>query len=83
VPAAVPGIAFLSGGQPPELATARLSAMNRFLHGRLPWRLTFSFSRALQEPVLAQWKGDSGRVVQAQQALLDRAAANSAASRAA
>jgi fructose-bisphosphate aldolase class I len=80
VPATVPGIAFLSGGQPVELATARLSAMNLRHKGRLPWRLTFSFSRALQEPVLALWKGDAARRDQAQKALLDLAAANSAAS---
>ena len=80
VPAAVPGIAFLSGGQTPELATNRLAAMNRSFRGRLPWRLTFSFSRALQEPALALWKGDPAHAAGAQRALLDRAAANSAAS---
>lgn len=80
VPASVPGIAFLSGGQPFELATERLKVMNRSYRGKLPWRLTFSFSRALQEPVLALWKGEPERKTQAQQALLERAAANSAAS---
>jgi fructose-bisphosphate aldolase class I len=80
VPASVPGIAFLSGGQPYEQATARLKAMNLGHEGRLPWRLTFSFSRALQEPVLALWRGDPQNTAQAQQALLERAAANSAAS---
>jgi fructose-bisphosphate aldolase class I len=80
VPASVPGIAFLSGGQPYALATARLNAMKLGYKGRLPWRLTFSFSRALQEPVLALWKGESGNKAPAQAALMDRAAANGAAS---
>lgn len=80
VPATVPGIAFLSGGQPFGSATERLLAMNRSYRGKLPWRLTFSYSRALQEPVLALWKGEPGRKAQAQRALLERAAANSAAS---
>jgi fructose-bisphosphate aldolase class I len=80
VPAAVPGIAFLSGGQPFELATARLAAMNRAFRGNLPWRLTFSFSRALQETALAAWMGRPANAARAQQALLERAAANSAAS---
>jgi fructose-bisphosphate aldolase class I len=80
VPASVPGIAFLSGGQPFEQATARLKAMHVRHKGRLPWRLTFSFSRALQDPVLALWKGEAANKTQAQHALLARAAANSAAS---
>jgi fructose-bisphosphate aldolase, class I len=80
VPASVPGIAFLSGGQPFELATARLKAMHVRHRGELPWRLTFSFSRALQDPVLASWKGDPGNKQQAQHELLARAAANGAAS---
>jgi fructose-bisphosphate aldolase class I len=80
VPALVPGVAFLSGGQPCEHATARLRAMNVRHKGKLPWRLTFSFSRALQEPVLALWLGEAYHQAQAQQALLHRAAANSAAS---
>ena len=80
VPASVPGVAFLSGGQPFELATQRLKAMNQAYQDKLPWRLTFSYSRALQEPVLALWHGDNGNKAQAQQALLERAAANSAAS---
>jgi fructose-bisphosphate aldolase class I len=82
VPAVVPGIAFLSGGQTPELATSRLKAMNGRHEGELPWRLSFSFSRALQEPVLARWKGKQEGAVQAQAILLERAAANGAASRA-
>ena len=81
VPAAVPGIAFLSGGQSAELASARLNAMNRRFHSRLPWGLTFSFSRAIQQPALEIWRGDAGRVAQAQQALQHRAACNRAARR--
>jgi fructose-bisphosphate aldolase class I len=81
VPAVVPGVAFLSGGQRPELACARLSAMNAAFAGRLPWALTFSFSRALQEPALADWKGRSSGVKAAQTALLHRARCASAARR--
>jgi len=57
VPAAVPGIAFLSGGQPGELASARLNAMNLRFKTKIPWALTFSFSRAIQQPALEIWKG--------------------------
>ena len=57
VPAAVPGIAFLSGGQPYELASARLNAMNVRFKSRLPWALAFSFARAIQQPALEIWKG--------------------------
>ena len=56
VPSAVPGIVFLSGGQTPEQATLHLNAMNEL--GRHPWELSFSYGRALQEPVLKAWKGD-------------------------
>jgi fructose-bisphosphate aldolase class I len=80
VPAAVPAIAFLSGGQSPELATARLKAMNAGPAKRRPWRLSFSFARALQEPVLARWDGKRERIADAQAILLERAAANGAAS---
>ena len=59
VPAAVPGIAFLSGGQSPEVATAHLDAMNRL--GPQPWQLTFSYGRALQDPALAAYALDGGR----------------------
>jgi fructose-bisphosphate aldolase class I len=79
VPATVPGIAFLSGGQAPELASARLNAMNAGFKIRLPWALTFSFSRALQEPALEIWKGREADVTAAQQALHHRARCNSAA----
>jgi len=81
VPAAVPGIAFLSGGQSPELASARLNAMNRGFSGHLPWALTFSFSRAIQQPALEIWRGESANVVQAQRVLQHRAACNRAARR--
>lgn len=80
VPAAVPGIAFLSGGQSPDLATARLKAIHQSHEGKLPWRLSFSFSRALQEPVLAAWKGAAANIEKAQAILFERAAANAAAS---
>jgi fructose-bisphosphate aldolase class I len=80
VPAAVPGIAFLSGGQSPDLATERLKAIHDSHGGKAPWRLTFSFSRALQVPVLALWGGKTAQATQAQAVLLERAAANGAAS---
>ncbi len=77
VPAAVPGIAFLSGGQPPEVATAHLAAMTAL--GPHPWALTFSYGRALVDPALAAWRGDPARVADGQQALAERARANSEA----
>lgn len=79
VPAAVPGIAFLSGGQPAELASARLNAMNAQFKSSLPWTLTFSFGRALQQPALELWNGDEANTVAAQQALDHRAKCNRAA----
>jgi fructose-bisphosphate aldolase class I len=81
VPAAVPGIAFLSGGQSGELASARLNAMNVRFKLRLPWVLTFSFARAIQQPALEIWQGKEANVIAAQEALLDRARCNSAARR--
>ena len=81
VPAAVPGIAFLSGGQSGELASARLNAMNVRFKARLPWALGFSFARAIQEPALEIWRGDERRVQAAQQALYVRASCNRAARR--
>ncbi len=84
VPAAVPGIAFLSGGQSSELASARLNAMHvRFKEATsaLPWALTFSFGRALQQPALATWARDDAHRAPAQQALLHRAQCNRAAVR--
>ena len=67
VPAAVPGIAFLSGGQSGELASARLNAMNVRFKSRLPWALAFSFARAIQQPALEIWRGERGHVLAAQQ----------------
>jgi fructose-bisphosphate aldolase class I len=81
VPAAVPGIAFLSGGQPSELASARLNAMNVRFKSQMPWALTFSFSRAIQQPALEIWQGKEANVKAAQQALLHRAKCNRAARR--
>ena len=82
VPVAVAGIAFLSGGQSAELATARLNAMN-IGYGtsaeRSPWPLVFSFGRALQQPVLQIWRGEDANVVAAQRALIHRATCNGAA----
>jgi fructose-bisphosphate aldolase class I len=77
VPAAVPGIVFLSGGMSDEDATARLDAMNR--RDAQPWELSFSFGRALQAPVLRAWAGDDSNHDVAQGALLHRAALNGAA----
>jgi fructose-bisphosphate aldolase class I len=81
VPAAVPGVAFLSGGQSGELASARLNAMNARFRSRLPWALTFSFARAIQLPALEIWHGDEANVGKAQQALSHRAKCSSAARR--
>ncbi|RSZ37032.1 MULTISPECIES: class I fructose-bisphosphate aldolase [unclassified Variovorax] len=81
VPAAVPGVAFLSGGQPAPLASARLNEMNIRFGSRLPWALTFSFSRAVQQPALDAWKGDAANVAVAQKALVLRTGANRAARR--
>lgn len=81
VPAAVPGIAFLSGGQSGELASARLSAMNARFKGRMPWGLAFSFARAIQEPAMQIWHGEDSNVPAAQKALVHRARCNVAARR--
>ncbi len=81
VPAAVPGIAFLSGGQAAKLASARLNAMNVRFASTLPWALTFSFARAIQQPAMEIWSGQSGNVFSAQQALIHRANCNGAARR--
>ena len=81
VPAAVPGIVFLSGGQSGELASARLNAMNVRFKARLPWALAFSFARAIQQPALEIWKGEPSHVSAAQRALCHRARCNSAARR--
>jgi len=79
VPPAVAAVAFLSGGQSPQEATTHLNAINALSPGQ-PWRLTFSFSRALQEPVMALWRGRSEKAAEAQRLLLKRARLNSAAS---
>jgi fructose-bisphosphate aldolase class I len=81
VPAAVPAIAFLSGGQSAELVSARLNAMNARFESRLPWAVAFSFSRAIQQPALEIWKGKENNVLEAQQALYHRALCNQAARR--
>lgn len=78
VPAAVPGIAFLSGGQSDEDATAHLSAMNAI--GGLPWRLTFSYGRALQNAALVLWRGRPEKVKVAQDAFAHRVRMNALAS---
>ena len=81
VPAAVPGIMFLSGGQSAELATARLNAMNLPSQPRLPWAVGFSFARAIQQPAMEIWHGEPANVPAAQQALNHRAQMNRAARR--
>jgi fructose-bisphosphate aldolase class I len=81
VPAAVPGIAFLSGGQAGKLASARLNAMNVRFKSRLPWAVAFSFARAIQQPALEIWAGKEGNVKAAQHALRHRARCNNAARR--
>ena len=78
VPAAVPGIAFLSGGQSDEEASAHLNAMNA-MGVDLPWALTFSYGRALQQTAMKTWKGESANVEAAQNALLWRAKCNGSA----
>ena len=77
VPAAVPGLVFLSGGQSDQQATEHLNAMNQLPD--LPWQLSFSYGRALQAPVLKAWKGDAAKVADAQQAFYHRAMCNSKA----
>ena len=79
VPAAVPAIAFLSGGQSAELASARLTALNVRFKSRLPWALAFSFARAIQQPALEIWQGQQTNVWAAQKALYHRVRCNMAA----
>ena len=84
VPAAVAGVAFLSGGQSGELASARLNAMNARPHSpsaAAPWPLTFSFARAIQQPALEIWAGKDANRAAAQHALIHRARCNQAARR--
>jgi fructose-bisphosphate aldolase class I len=78
VPAAVPGVAFLSGGQSDLDATARLNAMNKI--GGVPWKLTFSYSRALQAAPQKAWAGKADNAAAAQAAFTHRAAMNGLAS---
>ena len=79
VPAAVPGIVFLSGGQADRVATAHLNAINR-LPGAKPWRISFSYRRALQDHALEAWHGRDENLAAARQVLFQRARCNSAAS---
>ena len=81
VPSAVPGIAFLSGGQSDEDATAHLNAMNQILGDNRPWNLTYSYGRALQAPSLKAWSGETNNIYEAQKAFLKRAKLNSLASK--
>ena len=81
VPATVPGIAFLSGGQSNERSTEHLNQMNAEYSGLLPWRVTFSYARAIQQPALDHWAGNDANIPAAQQLLLRRAKLNGAASR--
>ena len=76
VPAAVAGIAFLSGGQSAQDATARLNAMNARFAGRLPWPVAFSFARAIQDPAMKAWAGHADHVTEAQRRLVERARLN-------
>jgi fructose-bisphosphate aldolase class I len=79
VPVAVPGIVFLSGGQPDRLATAHLNAINQ-QPGARPWKVTFSFGRALQDRAMAAWHGQDDNVKLGQDAFVHRAYCNAAAS---
>ena len=81
VPSAVPGIAFLSGGQSDEDATAHLNAMNQILGENSPWNLTYSYGRALQAPALKTWEGKEEHVSAAQGAFYKRAKLNSLATK--
>lgn len=81
VPAAVPGIAFLSGGQSAELASSRLNEVNVRFKSKLPWELSFSFGRAIQQPALEIWHGEEANVLKAQKSLYHRAKCNFAARR--
>jgi fructose-bisphosphate aldolase, class I len=81
VPAAVPGVVFLSGGQSAELASARLNAMNLRFKSQRPWALSFSFSRAIQQPALNLWQGQTRHAAAAQQEIYHRVSCNHAARR--
>jgi fructose-bisphosphate aldolase class I len=77
VPAALPGVVFLSGGQSDEIATAHLNEMNKLGGG--PWEISFSYGRALQAPALKAWRGNASNVGAAQKAYYHRAKCNGAA----
>jgi fructose-bisphosphate aldolase class I len=79
VPAAMPAVAFLSGGQSPEDAAAHLNAIHTNFKNRLPWIVTFSFARAIQQPALDIWKGQDANVEEAQKLLYRRAKLDAAA----
>jgi fructose-bisphosphate aldolase, class I len=81
VPAAIAGVAFLSGGQTITQASAHLNAMHVMFKDQLPWPVTFSYARAIQQPALEHWRGDSANVDGAQKLLYHRAMCNGAASR--
>ena len=81
VPSAVPGIAFLSGGQSDKHATAHLNAMNQLLGDNSPWNLTFSYGRALQAPALKAWAGKDENISDAQEEFYKRAKLNSLATK--
>jgi len=81
VPAAVPAIAFLSGGQTSEFASTRLNEMNIRFRSKAPWALAFSFARAIQQPALEIWRGEKANIELAQRALIHRARCNWAARR--
>lgn len=76
VPASVPAIAFLSGGQSAEEASAHLDAIHKNFQDRLPWIIAFSFARAIQQPVLKIWSGQNSNIKDAQKMLLHRAKLN-------
>lgn len=79
VPASVPAISFLSGGQSPKEASEHLNAINKNFKNRLPWIVAFSFARAIQQPALDIWKGEESNVVESQKQLYKRAKLNAAA----
>jgi fructose-bisphosphate aldolase class I len=79
VPPAVPGIVFLSGGQPDKAASSRLNAMNHLYEGSLPWALSFSYARAIHQVAMDTWKGKEENIKEAQRALLHRALCNKSA----
>jgi fructose-bisphosphate aldolase, class I len=80
VPIPVPGVAFLSGGQSNEAASQHLQLMNAEYGDRCPWRITFSYARAIQQPALEHWGGNDANIVAAQRLLYHRAKLNGAAS---